>query len=169
MKENFLEDYLQFQQTAMLKEFSALSEDDLKQIKLLKSSAVDIYQNIVESRQIGADYLYAAFTYFSSYLASELSEAQYLVLKVSYFFYAHYKSMAQLSGSHAKQKEICDLLRYIAKPILEQDQDQQLVGESELLLQLYLNFMLNQADFDKDVYRAWGKYIESRNFKEKKF
>lgn len=76
--------------------------------------------------------------------------------------------MAQLSGSHAKQKEICDLLRYIAKPILEQDQDQQLVEESELLLQLYLSFMLNQADFDKDVYRAWGKYIESRNFKEKK-
>ena len=79
MKENFLEDYLQFQQTAMLKEFSGLSEDDLKQIKLLKSSAAEIYQNIVESRQIGADYFYAAFTYFSSYLASELSEALILV------------------------------------------------------------------------------------------
>lgn len=168
MKENFLEDYLKFQQTAMLKEFAGLSEDDLKQINLLKSGAAKIYQNIVESRQIGADYLYAAFTYFSVYLSSELRETQYLVLKVSYFFYAHYKAMAQLSGSHAKQKEICDLLRYIAKPILEQDQDQQLVEESELLLQLYLSFMLNQADFDKDVYRAWGKYIESRNFKEKK-
>ena len=168
MKENFLEDYLKFQQTAMLKEFAGLSEDDLKQINLLKSGAAKIYQNIVESRQIGADYLYAAFTYFSVYLSSELRETQYLVLKVSYFFYAHYKAMAQLSGSHAKQKEICDLLRYIAKPILEQDQDQQLVEESELLLQLYLSFMLNQADFDKDVYRAWGKYIEGRNFKEKK-
>lgn len=133
MKENFLEDYLHFQQTAMLKEFSRLSDDDLKQIKLLKSGAVKIYQNIVESRQIGVDYLYAAFTYFSVYLSSELHETQYLVLKVSYFFYAHFKAMAELFGSHAKQKEICDLLRYISKPILEQDQ--QLVVESELLLQ----------------------------------
>ncbi|MEQ1151887.1 hypothetical protein [Acinetobacter johnsonii] len=96
MKENFLEDYLKFQQTAMLKEFAGLSEDDLKQINLLKSGAAKIYQNIVESRQIGADYLYAAFTYFSVYLSSELRETQYLVLKVSYFFYAHYKAMAQL-------------------------------------------------------------------------
>ena len=69
MKENFLEDYLKFQQTAMLKEFAGLSEDDLKQINLLKSGAAKIYQNIVESRQIGADYLYAAFTYFSVYLS----------------------------------------------------------------------------------------------------
>ena len=69
MKENFLEDYLKFQQTAMLKEFAGLSEDDLKQINLLKSGAAKIYQNIVESRQIGADYLYAKFTYFSVYLS----------------------------------------------------------------------------------------------------
>ena len=34
MKENFLEDYLKFQQTAMLKEFAGLSEDDLKQINI---------------------------------------------------------------------------------------------------------------------------------------
>ena len=37
----------------MLKEFAGLSEDDLKQINLLKSGAAKIYQNIVESRQIG--------------------------------------------------------------------------------------------------------------------
>lgn len=167
-KENFLEHYQQLTQTFVLKDFAGLIEDDLKQIELLKSHAAQIYQDIVKARQIGTDYLYAAFTYFSVGTTVALSEAQYFILRVSYFFYTQYQAMAQLPGSQAKQKEICDLLRYIAKPILEQDQNQQLVEESETLLQLYLEFMLNQPELDNTVYGAWDTHIQCKNFKDTK-
>lgn len=167
-KEIFLEHYQQLMQTLVLKDFTGLNEDDLKQIELLKSHATQIYQDIVTARQIGTDYLYAGLTYFSVGTTVSLTAAQYFVLRVSYFFYVQYQAMVQLPGSQAKQKEIFDLLRYIAKPILEQDQNQQLVEESKKLLQLYLKSMLKQPKLDKTIYVVWDEYIQATNFKDKK-
>lgn len=167
-KENFLEHYLQLKQTVVLQNFKGLNYDDLKKIELFKNNASQIYQDIVKARQIGTDYLNAAFTYFSVGTSKELTESQYLVLKVSYFFYVQYQAMSQLLGSQAKQKEICDLLRYIAKPLLEQDQNQQLVEESKALLRQYLEFMLKQPRLDDTVYDAWDEHIQLKNFQDKK-
>ena len=78
--------YLQLQHTVTFTEFSELSVDDLLQIEQLKANAAEIYTSIVSARKLGKDYLFAAFTYFSTYVPEQLDEAGYFLLRVSYFF-----------------------------------------------------------------------------------
>lgn len=118
---NFAILYLQLQHTVIGTEFSALNLDETRLIEQLKINAAQVYSSIVNARQLGTDYLFAAFTYFAARGSKELDETNYLHLQVSYFFYTQYLAMCQLEGSNAKQKEICDLLRYISKPLVEPD------------------------------------------------
>ena len=131
--------YLQLQHTVTFTEFSELSVDDLLQIEQLKANAAEIYTSIVSARQLGKDYLFAAFTYFSTYVSEQLDETGYLLLRVSYLFYTQYQAIYSLEASDAKQKEICDLLRYICKPLvklgLQQQEESSEETDNRLLLQ----------------------------------
>lgn len=109
--------YLQLQQTVTSTGFSELHAEDVHQIEKLKANAAEVYTSIVSARQLGKDYLFAAFTYFATYVSEQLDETGYLLLRVSYLFYKKYQAICPLTASDAKQKEICDLLRYICKQI----------------------------------------------------
>ena len=165
--------YLQLQHTVTFTEFSELSVDDLLQIEQLKANAAEIYTSIVSARQLGKDYLFAAFTYFSTYVSEQLDETGYLLLRVSYLFYKKYQAICPLTASDAKQKEICDLLRYICKPLVElglqQQEESSEERDSRRLLQCYLDFMLNLVQFNKEIYENWTEFIQDFSLKEKKF
>lgn len=165
--------YLQLQHTVTFTEFSELSVDDLLQIEQLKANAAEIYTSIVSARQLGKDYLFAAFTYFSTYVSEQLDETGYLLLRVSYLFYTQYQAICPLTASDAKQKEICDLLRYICKPLVElslqQQEESSEESDSRRLLQCYLDFMLNLVQFNKEIYENWTEFIQDFSLKEKKF
>ena len=165
--------YLQLQHTVTFTEFSELSVDDLLQIEQLKANAAEIYTSIVSARQLGKDYLFAAFTYFATYVSEQLDETGYLLLRVSYLFYKKYQAICPLTASDAKQKEICDLLRYICKPLVElslqQQEESSEESDSRRLLQCYLDFMLNLVQFNKEIYENWTEFIQDFSLKEKKF
>ena len=177
LRVNFAILYLQLQQTVTFTEFSELSVDDLLQIEKLKLNAAKVYTSIVSARQLGKDYLFAAFTYFATYVSEQLDETGYLLLRVSYLFYKQYQAICPLTASDAKQKEICDLLRYICKPLVElglQHQEESSEESSEesdsrRLLQRYLDFMLNLVQFNKEIYENWTEFIQDFSLKEKKF
>ena len=165
--------YLQLQQTVTSTEFSALHTDDVCQIEKLKASAAQVYTSIVSARKLGTDYLFAAFTYFSMHVSEQLDETGYLLLRVSYFFYTQYQAMCQLDASDAKQKEICDLLRYICKPLIEPNlqhkEESNEKSDSTELLQCCLDFMLNRAQFNGSIYENWTGFIQGFSLKESKF
>ena len=165
--------YLQLQQTVTSTEFSALHTDDVCQIEKLKASAAQVYTSIVSARKLGTDYLFAAFTYFSMHVSEQLDETGYLLLRVSYFFYTQYQAMCQLDASDAKQKEICDLLRYICKPLVElglqHKEESNEKSDSTELLQCCLDFMLNRAQFNGSIYENWTGFIQGFSLKESKF
>ena len=177
LRVNFAILYLQLQQTVTFTEFSELSVDDLLQIEKLKLNAAKVYTSIVSARQLGKDYLFAAFTYFATYVSEQLDETGYLLLRVSYLFYKQYQAICPLTASDAKQKEICDLLRYICKPLVElglQQQEESSEESSEesdsrRLLERYLDFMLNLVQFNKEIYENWTEFIQDFSLKEKKF
>nr|WP_252718248.1 hypothetical protein [Acinetobacter wanghuae] len=168
---------MQLQHTVKFTEFSELSVDDLLQIEQLKANAAEIYTSIVSARKLGKDYLFAAFTYFSAYVPEQLDEADYFLLRVSYFFYTQYQAIYSLEASDAKQKEICDLLRYIFKPLvklgLQQQQQQQEErreeSDSRLLLQCCLDFILQEEKLSGEIYEKWTGFIQNLSLKEKKF
>ncbi len=169
--------YLQLQQTVTSTGFSELHAEDVHQIEKLKANAAEVYTSIVSARQLGKDYLFAAFTYFATYVSEQLDETGYLLLRVSYLFYKKYQAICPLTASDAKQKEICDLLRYICKPLVElglQQQEESSEESSEesdsrRLLQCYLDFMLNLVQFNKEIYENWTEFIQDFSLKEKKF
>nr|WP_290446938.1 hypothetical protein [Acinetobacter lwoffii] len=165
--------YLQLQHTVTFTEFSELSVDDLLQIEQLKANAAEIYTSIVSARKLGKDYLFAAFTYFSTYVPEQLDEAGYFLLRVSYFFYTQYQAIYSLEASDAKQKEICDLLRYICKPLvklgLQQQEESSEERDSRLLLQCCLDFMLQQEKLSGKIYEKWTGFIQNLSLKEKNF
>ena len=173
LRVNFAILYLQLQQTVTFTEFSELSVDDLLQIEKLKLNAAKVYTSIVSARQLGKDYLFAAFTYFATYVSEQLDETGYLLLRVSYLFYKQYQAICPLTASDAKQKEICDLLRYICKPLVElglqQQEESSEERDSRRLLQCYLDFMLNLVQFNKEIYENWTEFIQDFSLKEKKF
>nr|WP_277602891.1 hypothetical protein [Acinetobacter sp. NIPH 1852] len=164
---------MQLQQTVTFTEFYELSVDDLLQIEQLKLNAAKVYTSIVSARQLGKDYLFAAFTYFATYVSEQLDETGYLLLRVSYLFYKKYQAICPLTASDAKQKEICDLLRYICKPLVElglqQQEESSEERDSRRLLQCYLDFMLNLVQFNKEIYENWTEFIQDFSLKEKKF
>ena len=169
--------YLQLQQTVTSTGFSELHAEDVHQIEKLKANAAEVYTSIVSARQLGKDYLFAAFTYFATYVSEQLDETGYLLLRVSYLFYKQYQAICPLTASDAKQKEICDLLRYICKPLVElglQQQEESSEESSEesdsrRLLERYLDFMLNLVQFNKEIYENWTEFIQDFSLKEKKF
>lgn len=165
--------YLQLQQTVTSTEFSRLHAKDVRQIEQLKANAAEVYTSIVSARQLGKDYLFAAFTYFATHSSKQLDETGYFLLRVSYFFYTQYQAICLLTASDAKQKEICDLLRYICKPLVElglqQQEESSEESDSRRLLQCYLDFMLNQVQFNKEVYKKWMGFIQYISLKEKNF
>lgn len=173
LRVNFAILYLQLQQTVTFTEFYELSVDDLLQIEQLKLNAAKVYTSIVSARQLGKDYLFAAFTYFATYVSEQLDETGYLLLRVSYLFYKKYQAICPLTASDAKQKEICDLLRYICKPLVElglqQQEESSEERDSRRLLQCYLDFMLNLVQFNKEIYENWTEFIQDFSLKEKKF
>ncbi|MFW2054535.1 hypothetical protein [Acinetobacter baumannii] len=161
---NFAILYLQLQHTVIGTEFSALNLDETRLIEQLKINAAQVYSSIVNARQLGTDYLFAAFTYFAARGSKELDETNYLHLQVSYFFYTQYLAMCQLEGSNAKQKEICDLLRYISKPLVEPDakkkEESPEASDSRRLLQCCLDFMLKPVEADGSIYKKWTEFIQ---------
>jgi hypothetical protein len=165
--------YLQLQQTVTSTGFSELHAEDVHQIEKLKLNAAKVYTSIVSARQLGKDYLFAAFTYFATYVSEQLDETGYLLLRVSYLFYKQYQAICPLTASDAKQKEICDLLRYICKPLVElglqQQEESSEERDSRRLLQCYLDFMLNLVQFNKEIYENWTEFIQDFSLKEKKF
>ena len=165
--------YLQLQQTVTSTGFSELHAEDVHQIEKLKANAAEVYTSIVSARQLGKDYLFAAFTYFATYVSEQLDETGYLLLRVSYLFYTQYQAICPLTASDAKQKEICDLLRYICKPLVElglqQKEESSEERDSRRLLQCYLDFMLNLVQFNKEIYENWTEFIQDFSLKEKKF
>ena len=165
--------YLQLQQTVTSTGFSELHAEDVHQIEKLKANAAEVYTSIVSARQLGKDYLFAAFTYFATYVSEQLDETGYLLLRVSYLFYKKYQAICPLTASDAKQKEICDLLRYICKPLVElglqQQEESSEESDSRRLLQCYLDFMLNLVQFNKEIYENWTEFIQDFSLKEKKF
>jgi hypothetical protein len=177
--------YLQLQQTVMFKEFPELHADDVRQIEQLKANAALVYNSIESTRKLGTDYLFAAVTYFATHVSAQLDETCYLLLRVSYFFYKQYLEMCKVKGSDAKQKEICDLLRYICKPLIESDlQQEEEISEksdSKQLLQYCLDLMLKQAEADEKakeeakakvkraIYENWLGVIQGIDLKESKF
>ena len=165
--------YLQLQQTVTSTGFSELHAEDVHQIEKLKANAAEVYTSIVSARQLGKDYLFAAFTYFATYVSEQLDETGYLLLRVSYLFYKKYQAICPLTASDAKQKEICDLLRYICKPLVElglqQKEESSEERDSRRLLQCYLDFMLNLVQFNKEIYENWTEFIQDFSLKEKKF
>ena len=165
--------YLQLQQTVTSTGFSELHAEDVHQIEKLKANAAEVYTSIVSARQLGKDYLFAAFTYFATYVSEQLDETGYLLLRVSYLFYKKYQAICPLTASDAKQKEICDLLRYICKPLVElglqQQEESSEERDSRRLLQCYLDFMLNLVQFNKEIYENWTEFIQDFSLKEKKF
>ena len=96
-----------------------------------------------------------------------------MLLRVSYLFYKKYQAICPLTASDAKQKEICDLLRYICKPLVElglqQQEESSEERDSRRLLQCYLDFMLNLVQFNKEIYENWTEFIQDFSLKEKKF
>jgi len=165
--------YLQLQQTVTSTGFSELHAEDVHQIEKLKLNAAKVYTSIVSARQLGKDYLFAAFTYFATYVSEQLDKTGYLLLRVSYLFYKQYQAICPLTASDAKQKEICDLLRYICKPLVElglqQQEESSEESDSRRLLQRYLDFMLNLVQFNKEIYENWTEFIQDFSLKEKKF
>lgn len=165
--------YLQLQQTVTSTGFSELHAEDVHQIEKLKANAAEVYTSIVSARQLGKDYLFAAFTYFATYVSEQLDETGYLLLRVSYLFYKKYQAICPLTASDAKQKEICDLLRYICKPLVElglqQQEESSEESDSRRLLERYLDFMLNLVQFNKEIYENWTEFIQDFSLKEKKF
>ena len=165
--------YLQLQQTVTSTGFSELHAEDVHQIEKLKANAAEVYTSIVSARQLGKDYLFAAFTYFATYVSEQLDETGYLLLRVSYLFYKKYQAICPLTASDAKQKEICDLLRYICKPLVElglqHKEESNEKSDSTELLQCCLDFMLNRAQFNKEIYENWTEFIQDFSLKEKKF
>lgn len=164
----FLEQYQQLQKLVVTNEFDELTEKERNLIQSLKQLAQSIYQDIVIKRQIGEQYLNAALSYFHQGPLHVLTAEQYLVLRASYFFYQQYQMFLQMENSQAKQKEVCDVLRYIAKPILVQGADAQLHYESQKLCEVYLEFMLKTDEKDKQRDQAWSAYIKNTQFKQAK-
>ena len=165
--------YLQLQQTVTSTGFSELHAEDVHQIEKLKANAAEVYTSIVSARQLGKDYLFAAFTYFATYVSEQLDETGYLLLRVSYLFYKKYQAICPLTASDAKQKEICDLLRYICKPLVElglqQQEESSEERDSRLLLQCCLDFMLQQEKLSGKIYEKWTGFIQNLSLKEKNF
>lgn len=165
--------FLQLQQTVTSTQFSGLHVEDVRQIAQLKANAAEVYTSIVSARQLGKDYLFAAFTYFAAHVSEKLDETGYLLLRVSYFFYTQYHAMCRLEDSDAKQKEICDLLRYICKPLVESDLQQKEESseksDSRRLLQCCLDFMLNRAQLNGSIYENWTRFIQDFSLTENKF
>lgn len=161
--------FLQLQQTVMSTEFSELHAEDVHQIKQLKANAAEVYKSIVNDRELGKDYVFAAFTYFAKHFSEQLDEIGYFLLRVSYFFYTQYQAICPLAASEAKQKEICDLLRYICKPLVDHDLKLQEKSDSKKLLQLCLDFMLQQAQLNGSIYEKWTGFIKGFSLEEKKF
>ncbi|WP_326519472.1 hypothetical protein [Acinetobacter sp. CAAS 2-6] len=165
--------FLQLQQTVTSTQFSGLHVEDVRQIAQLKANAAEVYTSIVSARQLGKDYLFAAFTYFAAHVSEKLDETGYLLLRVSYFFYTQYHAMCRLEDSDAKQKEICDLLRYICKPLVESDLQQKEESseksDSRRLLQCCLDFMLNRAQLNGSIYENWTRFIQDFSLTESKF
>lgn len=164
----FLQQYQQLRPVVVHKEFHELDGNERAAIQQFKQLAKSIYQEVAKSRKIGIEYLVAALSYFHQGNESVLLSEQYLILRASYFFYQQYEMFEALDRSEAKQKEVCDLLRYIAKPMLEHIGDVNLREESQQLLQLYLAFMLRLDELKKDAYEAWISYIEKRSFQQLK-
>ncbi|MDN5512733.1 hypothetical protein [Acinetobacter sp.] len=165
--------YLQLQQTVTSTGFSELHAEDVHQIEKLKANAAEVYTSIVSARQLGKDYLFAAFTYFATYVSEQLDETGYLLLRVSYFFYMQYQSMCLLDDSAAKQKEICDLLRYICKPLVEPNfqlqEESSEKSDSRKILQCCLDFVLQQEKLSGKIYEKWTGFIQDLSLKEKNF
>ena len=59
--------YLQLQQTVTSTGFSELHAEDVHQIEKLKANAAEVYTSIVSARQLGKDYLFAAYNYYDTY------------------------------------------------------------------------------------------------------
>jgi hypothetical protein len=165
--------YLQLQHTVTCTEFFALHPDEIRQIEQLKVNAAQVYSSIVNARQLGTDYLFAAFTYFAARVSEQLDETDYFLLRVSYFFYTKYLEMCKLTSSDAKQKEICDLLRYISKPLVESDPQQQEdsseASDSRRLLQCCLALMFEPVQENESIYKKWTGFIQDVVLKERKF
>jgi len=167
-KTDFLKQYQQLRAVVVPKEFHELDDIEHAAIRQFKQLAQSVYQEIAKSRQIGIEYLVAALSYFHQGTEQILMPEQYLILRASYFFYHQYEMFEALDGAQAKQKEVCDVLRYIAKPILEHTDDVQLREESQQLLKLYLIFMLQSDELKQNVYQAWQAHIEKTLFQQPK-
>lgn len=81
-------------------------------------------------------------------------------MRTSYFVEALYIKLAVIPDSQAKQKEIFDLFRYIAKSILQQSEESSLKDESQRLLECFIEYML-ELEQDK-VTSDWESFLKNK-------
>lgn len=64
-KEQFLDVYLSLKSTVISQSYAQLNEEERVQLGILLYQAHKVYQDIVQRRVIGTDYLKAALSYFA--------------------------------------------------------------------------------------------------------
>lgn len=167
-KEQFLNVYLSLKSTVIFHSYEELNKEERRRFGILLYQAHKVYQDIVQRRVIGTDYLKAALSYFACGDILKFVEERYLLLRVSYFFYKQYEEIAQLPNSKNKQKESLDLLRYIAKPLFEEPQ-QANFKEAKDLLEFYLDFMLRHDSQEaRSKYEKWEESIHELKLSNEK-
>ncbi|MFV8194527.1 hypothetical protein [Acinetobacter soli] len=161
--EDFFEIFSLLSDSIVNKKFSILSDDLLEKVyDDLFNPAQKIYDYIFSSRQIGKYYLLAALTYFASETnrnLPKLSSERYLVLQASFKTYQQYQGFTEISKAESKQKQVCDLFRYISKHVLDISTTE-LFHECSCLLKYYISC---KSDFKL---KDWNEVFKVESFRE---
>lgn len=166
MEQQFLDQYHQCKIRFVAQEFDDLNHEDLKVFQHLRHRARQIFKSIIKDRKLGEKYDVAALTYFGADLEFKNDNVSYLVFRSSYFIYALYEKIAELADSQAKQKEVFDLLRFIAKPLIQNiEAELDLKDESQRLLQCFIQYMLKLKD-GLVTFSDWDNYSKNQVFNQ---
>ena len=140
--------------------FDDLDESDKQTFSDFGKTAHKVFHEIIKARKLGEEYRVAALSFFASGDVLDHAGWSYLILRTSYFVEALYIKLAVIPDSQAKQKEIFDLFRYIAKSILQQSEESSLKDESQRLLECFIEYML-ELEQDK-VTSDWESFLKNK-------
>lgn len=153
LAEKFKKDYCLLRNDIINSHFLKLSNSLYEKVYHLYTVAQQLYNYISSSRQIGKYYLLAALSYFAyphnNTHTQELSSERYLILQASFLTYSQYKKFTRIHKSENKQKQVCDLLRYVSRYVLD-SKHIELYEECSDLLVRYVRYECNLTDEGRD-------------------
>lgn len=150
LAEKFQKNYCLLRDDIVNTQFADLSGDLREKVHVLYEMAQQIYGYISSSRQIGKYFFLAALSYFAcpdTSTTQNLRYQRYLILQASFLTYRQYLEFSKIAEAENKQKQVCDLLRYISRHVLDFNKSE-LFQECSKLLNRYVKY---ERQFEKKV------------------